>query len=345
MATIKDVARQAKVSIATVSRVLNDTGYVSEELEQRVRDAISALGYKPNVVARHLRRSESLTLGMLIPDSSNPFFAEVAKGVEDLCFERGYTVVLCNTDEQASKAAAYFTTLFQHRVAGFILLSPAGLREHIQHLLDEGIPVVLADRPLPDLRIDSVVSDNYGGARDAVRHLLELGHRRIGFIVGAGELDTIRSRWRGAEEAMHDAGIDIDPELVIRQGDYFPQAGHSAADALLSRADPPSAIFAFNDLMAFGVLNYAQAHGIAVPEQLSVVGFDDIAMAAYSVPSLTTIAQPKYELGKKVAGMLLDRIAGDEQPPVSLTLPTTLMVRKSTSPLEQPGSTFSEEQI
>jgi LacI family transcriptional regulator len=332
MSNIKDVARRAKVSIATVSRVLNETGFVSEELEQRVRNAVTELDYKPNAVARHLRRSQSFILGMLIPDSSNPFFAEIAKGVEDHCFARGYTLVLCNTDEKPEKAAIYFSTLFEHRVAGFIVISPEGLDQQIQQLLDQGYPIVLGDRPLPSIQsADSVVSDNYGGARDAMQHLVELGHRRIGLIVGASALDTIDSRLRGAEDVLQAAGIEIDPDLVVRRANYLPQDGYRAAEMLLNRPDPPSAIFAFNDLMAFGVLNYAQQHGVSIPEQLSVVGFDDIAMAAYSVPPLTTIAQPKYDLGKVVAELLLRRIGGDEQTPVHLVLPTKLVVRQSTA--------------
>ncbi len=280
MPTIRDVAKHAGVSIATVSRVLNDTGFVSEGLEQRVRAAVSETGYRPNAVARNLRTNESITLGMLIPDSSNPFFAEVAKGVEDLCFDRGYTVVLCNTDERPDKDESYITTLFEHRVAGFIVVSPAGLGPQLQRMLDEGYPIVVADRPLSDISADLVTSNNYGGAKDAMRHLIALGHRSIGLIVGNSPLGAIQAGLHGAEEILRENGIAIDPELVIGGADYLPPAGYAAAETWFNKPNPPSAIFAFNDLMAFGVLNYVYAHGISIPEQLSVVGFDDIAMAA-----------------------------------------------------------------
>jgi LacI family transcriptional regulator len=331
MPTIKDVARHAGVSIATVSRVLNDTGFVSPDLEQRVRKAVSETGYRPNAVARNLRRNESVTLGMLVPDNTNPFFAEVAKGVEDHCFERGYTVVLCNTGESPDRAERYITTLFEHRVAGFIIISPAGLRPHIQRMVDEGYPIVVADRLLTDISTDAVVSNNRAGARDAMAHLLGLGHRRIGLIVGNSPLGAIQSRIQGVEEALGENGLAIDPELTIFDADYLAPAGYAAAEALLCKPNPPTAIFAFNDLMAFGVLNYAYTHHIAVPQELSVVGFDDIAVAEYSVPPLTTVAQPKYDLGKVVAELLVRRIQGDEQPPVTQVLPTRLVVRQSTA--------------
>lgn len=331
MPTIKDVARLANVSIATVSRVVNEDGVVSPELEKRVREAISELGYRRNAMARHLRRSQSLTLGVLIPDSSNPYFAELTKGVEDYCFSKGYTVVVCNTAENAHKTEAYITTLAEHRIAGFILVSTADVNGQLLGLVGEGYPIVLADRPQPDLDVDSVTSDNYAGGAQAIHHLVQLGHRRIGIVAGFSPLRTVQARRAGAMEALREAGITPQEELIYEGGDYLPGSGYESARTLLSLAEPPTAIFAFNDLMAFGILNYAQEHGIQVPEQLSVVGFDDIAMASYAVPSLTTIAQPKYELGKKVAEVLLKRINGDKSPHVALELPTTLVVRKSTA--------------
>ena len=175
MSTITDVANLAKVSIATVSRVLNDTGPVSPELERRVIDAVKKLSYQPNKVARSLRRSESLTVGVLIPDSRNPYFAEVAKAIEDTCSNEGYTVVLCNTDEQPEKAVNYLETLYQQRVAGLIVVSPGQIMSQLQRLLERGFPLVVADRPLPLLEADTVSADNYDGAHQAIQHLIDLG--------------------------------------------------------------------------------------------------------------------------------------------------------------------------
>jgi LacI family transcriptional regulator len=335
MPTIRDVAERASVSIATVSRVLNDSGYVSPELDARVRQAIAELGYQRNVLARNLRRSESRTLGMLIPNSDNPFFAEMAKGVEDFCFGKGFTVVLCNTDENAEKEESYFNTLYQQRVAGFIVVSTGRLTAHLQHLLDDGCPIVMADRRLPGLNADSVVSDNAKGAQQAVRHLIELGHRRIGLIVGYRELETMQARWAGATDTLQAAGITLEPRMVFEQGNFLPQSGYTGGEALLNQPEPPTAIFALNDLMAFGVLGYACAHGIDVPSQLSIVGFDDILLASYVAPALTTVAQPKYELGRTVAEVLLRRVQGNKESPIHLVLPTELIVRGSTTHLDK----------
>jgi len=331
MITIKDVAEKAHVSIATVSRVLNNTRYVSPEIAVRVHQAVEELHYEHNALARNLRRNQSLTLGVIIPDSNNPFFAEVTRGVEDACFDQGYVVVLCNTSESTEKAASYLTTLYQHRAAGIIIVSPGDMTDELQAYLDKGYPIVVVDRPLPRVAADMVVSDNYGGARMAVQHLVELGHKRIAFIINQEPLETVKSRWQGAQDAMSEAGLPIDPDLIYHQGDFLPDSGYKAAHQFLRLSTPPSAIFAFNDLMAFGVLSFAYDRHIRIPEDLSIIGFDDIAISAYAVPSLTTIAQPKYELGQKVAEILLKRIQGDDAPILHLTLPTELIVRKSTA--------------
>lgn len=335
MPTITDVAALANVSIATVSRVLNDSAYVSPELRARVHQAVEQLGYRPNALARHLRRSENPTIGILIPDSKNPFFAEMAKGVEDVCFEQGFVAVLCDTDEQPSKAIGHLELLYQQRAAGFVVVSPGHITPHLQQLLDNGYRIVVVDRALSTLETDSVVSDNYGGGRQAVEHLLALGHRRIGFVISNLEHETIQGRWAGAKDAMRCAGVAIDPALVYTDGDELPGSGYEGAEFILRHNRPPTAIFAFNDLMALGVLRYAQKHHIEVPQSLSVIGFDDMMLASYSTPSLTTILQPKYELGQKAAKILLRRIQGDESPIIQMRLPTKLIIRESTAPPPQ----------
>lgn len=332
MTTIKDVADYAGVSIATVSRVLNQNRYVSPELNERVRKAIADLQYEQNALARNLRRSESLTLGIIIPDSTNPFFAEVARGIEEVCFEQGYLVILCNTSEDSAKAAAYLSTLRQNRVAGVIIVSPGELQSELRPSLRAKYPIVVADRLLPGLPVDSVISDNDVGARQAMSHLLALGHRRIGIVVG-NHIDTrqtIKARLNGVIDMLDTAGVPVDESLIHTDGDYTPEAGYSAAQVLLEQPNPPTAIFAFNDLLGFGVMAYAYQHGIRIPHELSVIGFDDINLAAYIAPGLTTIAQPKYELGRKAAEILLERIHGEGCPPRTLVLPTRLVVRQST---------------
>ncbi|MDY0094493.1 MAG: LacI family DNA-binding transcriptional regulator [Candidatus Vecturithrix sp.] len=330
MSTIKDVAHLAQVSIATVSRVLNNTGPVRSELEERVLEAVRKLSYQPNKMARNLRRSESLTIGVLIPDSRNPFFAELAKGIEDTCAAEGYTVVLCNTDEQTEKAIHYLNTLYQQRVAGLIVVSPGQIASHLQRLLDRRFPLVIADRPLPLLETDSVVADNYSGACQAMQHLLSLEHRRIGLIVSDRYLETVRLRWAGVEDTLRMTGIVLDKDLIYSKGDFLPQSGYVGAEVLLKQEPPPTAIFAFNDLMAYGVLHYAQTKGWKVPENLAVIGFDDIMMSSYTNPSLSTVGQPKYELGQKAAEMLLRRFQQSDTPFQQIVLPTSLVVRAST---------------
>ncbi len=333
MATINHVAELAKVSIATVSRVLNESGYVKPELEARVRDAVAQLGYQPNALARSLRRNESRTLGMIIPDNNNPYFAEMAKGVEDVCFKHGFTVVLCNTAEQPEREAVYFDELQKQRVAGFVVVSTGKHTARIQDLIDKGFSVVIVDRAVADQNADAVISDNFNGAKQAVQHLLDFGHTRIGFVVGEDYRETIRSRWMGVLETLHKAGCEAHPHLIYDKGDFSLQSGYAAAEFLLNQPDPPTAVFAFNDLMAYGLMNYALTHGISIPRDLSVVGFDDIMMSSYIVPSLTTIAQQKYELGRKVADTLIKRIMGKAKAPRTVVLPTELIVRQSTGPV------------
>lgn len=332
MATITDVAELANVSIATVSRVLNDSAYVSPELAKRVQKAIDDLGYRPNVLARHLRRSENPTIGILIPNSNNPFFSQMAKGVEDYCFERGFMAVLCDTDDQPAKAIGHLDLLYEQRAAGFIVVSPGHITPNLQKLLDDGNQIVVADRPLSALPTDSVTSDNYGGGYQAVQHLITLGHRRIGFVLSNLEHETIQGRWAGVQDAMQSAGIPIDPRLVFTKGDELPATGYKGAAKVLQNTPMPTAVFVFNELMAFGVLRYAYEHRIQVPQDLSVIGFDDMMLASYSTPSLTTIRQAKYEVGQKAAEILLRRVQGDDSPVEVLTLPTELIVRESTAP-------------
>ncbi len=335
MATIIDVSTLAGVSITTVSRVLNNVPGVRPELIERVQEAVRTLNYRPNHLARNLRRSESFTVGVLIPDSGNPFFAEVTQGIEETCFEKGYSVVLCNTSESAEKVNTYFTTLYQNQVAGLIVVSSGDIHKRLREVLADGHPVVIVDRPLRDIDADMVVSDNYSGGSQGAQHLLSLGHTRIGVLLGGLDRETVRLRLSGVEDTLKQHGLTLDSNLLFTSGDNEPGTGYLGAQQLFETDEPPSAIFAFNDLMALGALNYIQTHGLRVPEQVSVLGFDNIAIASYTMPSLTTIAQPKYELGRIAAQMLLEHLEGtDPHTPRQIVLPTQLVVRGSTGPAE-----------
>lgn len=338
MSTITDVAKLARVSISTVSRVLNDSASVRPELRERVLNASEQLDYQPNTLARSLRRNESATIGMLIPDSTNPFFAEIAKGVEAYCYQHGYNAIMCNTAEDADRAEAYLDSLSQQRVAGFIVVTPPKLEQRLRRFCEQGYPLVIVDRFIPELEADSVVSDNYSGARQATHYLVLLGHERIGFISPKSDLEIVKARWAGIKDELATTGLSVDPALVYKQPDNLPHSGYAGARNLLSLRYPPTAIFAFNDLLALGVLHYAHEQGIVVPNDLSVIGFDDIDIAQYAVPSLTTISQPKYELGRKAAEVLLQGIQEGKTGFVHHVLPAELVVRRSTAAPRTPSS-------
>jgi LacI family transcriptional regulator len=330
MVTIRDVAARAGVSPTTVSHVINDTRPVSAELRSRVEAAMAELGFQPNALARSLRRKRTHTLGLIVPDSANPFFAEVGRGIEDTSFAAGYSVILCNSDGDPARELLYMDLLVQKQVDG-VLLVPTGDQAKLAGALrTRNIPVVVIDRDVPDVPIDRVHIDNVAGGYLATRHLLELGHRRIGYIGGPPHLSPVPDRSAGYRHALQKAGLPIDEQLIV-DGNFRDVGGYNGAQALFALPDPPTAIFAGNDLMAIGALAAARDAGIAVPTDLSIVGFDDIHLAGYINPPLTTIAQPKYELGVIAAELLLARLAEPDLPPQRRLLQAQLIVRQSTA--------------
>ena len=330
MATMKDVAERARVSVATVSHVINETRFVSEELRQRVLQAIDEMDYQPDAVARSLRRKETRTIGLIVPDNSNPFFAEVARGIEDVGFEKGYSVILCNSDRNLEKELTYLDTLIAKRVDGIIFIAATAQVEHVKSLIESGMPVVVADRKMPEVEVDSVLADNFQGGYEATKHLLDLGHRWIGCISGPWDLTPSADRVAGYKLALNQHGLQADDDLIVR-GDYLCQSGEMAVRRFSELSAPPTAIFACNDLMAIGAMKGIQEQGLRVPEDISVVGFDDIALASYLNPPLTTIAQPKYELGKLAAELVIQRTTGSgSREKQEIVLESRLVVRGST---------------
>lgn len=308
-ATIRDVAQRAGVGVATVSRVLNGTGYVKAETRERVLEAAAALGYVPSQLARGLVRHLSDTVGLVIPDITNPFFPLITRGVEDAASEAGYTVFLCNTDNDPALEAHDVQKLRERRVDGIIFVGTTERRESVDRLLADGIPVVVMDRQLGHADVDTVLVDNRWGALAACRHLIELGHRRIAHAAGHQSTRTGQDRHEGYREALEEAGIAYDPAAVV-WGDFTYESGFRVGQVLLGRYPRPTAIFAGNDLIALGVIRAAEEAGIAVPDDLSVVGFDDIQMSAVVRPGLTTVRQPAREMGRLAMAMLLERISG-----------------------------------
>ncbi|MDW8101168.1 MAG: LacI family DNA-binding transcriptional regulator [Anaerolineae bacterium] len=330
MATIYDVARAAGVSISTVSHVLNGTRYVSEETRARVLQAIEKLNYRPSFLARAMVRQETRTIGLIVPDNVNPFFAELARGIEDYGFEAGYNVILCNSDRNTSKEQAYLDMLISKRVDGVIYMTADVNRERLQPLLDHKIPVVTFDRDYEG--IDAVLLDNLYGGYEATRHLIELGHHRIACISGPDPMTRSGDRIRGYQKALLEAGLSPDPALVVT-GNWTYQSGREAAHLLFELPSPPTAIFACNDTMAIGAISYLRERGLAVPQEVSIVGFDNISLSAFTCPPLTTMVTPILELGQRLCQMLLDRINGKLSPmPQRFVIRGELLIRGSTAP-------------
>lgn len=328
MPTMRQVAERAGVSPTTVSHVINQTRFVSAATQQRVLVAMKELGYRPNILARSLRRGETHTLGLILPDSANPFFAEIGRKIEEAAFKENYSVILCNTEGDTAKELWYVDVLGKKQVDGIIFVGTGDQADSLLLLFDQEIPLVLVDRDLPEVEVDAVLTDNLLGGQQATSHLIDLGHRRIGCITGPSHLTPSAQRVTGYRHALEDAGLPVD-EGLIKRGDFHPESGHTAALSLIALANAPTAIFVCNDLMAIGVLFAAAEVGRRVPEDLSVVGFDDIELASYTIPSLTTISQPKSQIGRTAVKLLIERIADKSRPVQRVLLSTSLIQRRS----------------
>jgi LacI family transcriptional regulator len=341
MATIYDVAKTAGVSITTVSHVLNGTRRVSKRTEQRVMEAVKVLNYRPSSVARALVRQETKTIALIVPDNVNPFFAELARTIESYGFVAGYSVVLCNSDNNLEREKAYLEMLISKRVDGVIVMTGVRGEAHLQSLRDEKLAAVVFDSEHELL--DSVLLDNYGGGVLAVKHLLSLGHKRIACIRGPSHTEEWGSgkRVRAYRDTLLAAGLPVEPAL-LQQGDWTYQSGKVATECLLKLDDPPTAIVACNDNMAIGALAAVHGHGLAVPDDISIIGFDGITLSAYTMPPLTTIATSLVELGQQLCQLLLNRIYDQlEDGPLRITIGNQLLVRSSTASPRASASSVS----
>ena len=332
MATIKQVAQVAGVSFTTVSHVLNNTRPVSDEARAAVLAAVEQLHYVPSALARSLKCRSTGTIGLIIPNNTNPYFSEVARGIEDSCYAAGYSVILCNSDDDPVKQREYLNVLLTKRCDGLILSALADRDGELLHKMK--VPAVLLDRAPCDLSLDSVAVDNRAGGLLAARHLLGLGRRRIACIAGPQEVGISNERIDGVRGALQDAGVVFDAALC-RHSDFSSAGGYAAALELLALPldQRPDALFCCNDLMAFGALRAAAELGIAVPGQLAVVGFDDIDLASFVHPPLTSVAQNTRELGHITAACLLARIADPALPRQQRSVAPVLHVRGSSGGL------------
>ncbi|CAB3658699.1 LacI family DNA-binding transcriptional regulator [Trinickia soli] len=308
MATIKDVAAMAGVSFTTVSHVVNNTRPVSADVRAKVERAISQLNYVPSAVARSLKARSTATIGLVVPNSTNPYFAELARGIEDGCAREGYCMFFCNSDDDPAKQRNYLRTLQEKRIDGLIIASAGEDAVLARSLTDTREPLVIVDRNIEGLSADLVQIDHERGAYLATKHLLELGHVRIGCITGPVATAVSAMRVHGFIRAMAERGIDIEPSAIV-ESDFSGPGGQEAAGRLFDTVRP-TAIFACNDMMGIGALRVAAERGIRVPEHCSIIGFDDIELSSYTYPALSTVGQSVRALGEAAAHMLIERISG-----------------------------------
>lgn len=326
--TIRDVASKAQVSVSTVSHVLNGTRYVEPSTKERVRDAISELNYRPNSLARSLRRRGTATIGLIIPDNSNPFFAEVARIIEDVGYQQGYSVILCNSDGSAEREARYVDVLLSKQVDGLLTISTGNHPEFLEPIIHNHVPVVVVDRETPSWELDQVMVDNQAGGALAAEYLLSLGHQHIGVIAGPNNATPSALRLRGFRYALKQKNLPHPDDYVV-SGNFHYDGGEQGTRSLLERHPQISAIFATNDLMAIGAINAARRMGYRVPEDLSVLGFDNITQCNAIYPALSTIAQPIEAIGRHSIQLLLARINGRTDSPERIILQPELVVRES----------------
>jgi LacI family transcriptional regulator len=329
--TIKQVADQAGVSVATVSRVINKTGYVSLDLQERVVAAMRDLNYQPSALARSLRRQETQTVGVLVPQIDNPFFGTLAFAIEKTLFANQYYTFMCSAEESDEKEDAYVEMFLRQRVDGVILVPTGHSGLNLNRLLEQRVPVVLADRDVPGIMVSRVACDNQHGAYMATRHLLELGHRHIGVIGTPTYSEPMVQRLNGVKQAFADFKLDYNPELLVTGSLQQDEMGYTTALDMLRQPTPPTAIFALTDVIAAGVLHATAELGVSVPRDLSVVGFDNIPLAMYTIPELTTVAQPIYKMGETAAQMLLRLMIDEDTSLLKQQLETQLVLRRSTA--------------
>lgn len=329
--TIKDVADLVGVNPSTVSRVINGDSslYIREETRNRILEAIKEMGYRPNPIARSLRLKTSDAIGLLIPDITNPLFPEVIKGAEKAASEKGLSLILCNTDENKIKEKAHIRFLIDRRVDGILLFSSRIEDETIAEVENSGIPFVLVNRGSRSNTGSYVVVDNARGAQLATQHLIQLGHRRIAHISGFLYTETGLERLEGFRKSLNAAGLPFDSEYMVEAG-FAEQKGYCAMLKLLSLAKPPTAVFAANDLVAMGAMSAIFAKGLRVPEDISIVGFNDIWVAGRITPALTTIRVPLNKMGYMALQMIADKIKKSRGNTDRIILEPDLVIRFST---------------
>lgn len=331
---IKQIAAEAGVSIATVSRVINGRETVDPRLRDQVLEAIDRLDYRPNGIARSLRLRRTATLGAVIPSITNPYFTEVVRAMQDTATEYGYTLLVTNSDRDVAKEEAALAIFLDRQVDGVVLVSAATGSEPsvaLRALLDHGTPIVALDRALTYLDLDQVTVNTRSGAREAVAHLVARGRRRIAFLAGPPSIFTATEKLAGYRDGLAEAGLPEDDALIF-PGDYTVESGETQALALLALRSRPDALLVANNLMTLGAIRVLLRQQIAIPQEIAVVGYDDVPWTDVVRPTVTVVSQPTYELGKRAIELLVARLTRDGVAPsrANEVLPTLLIVREST---------------
>ena len=328
MASIKEVAEAAGVSTATVSRVLSNGLHVRPEVRERVLAVVERLGYRPNLVARSLRSQQSTTIGLIVSDIRNPFFTAISRAVEDTAYEQGYSIILCNTDEQPEKEAIYLHLMQDTGVAGVIISPTRHIREHLNGT-PPPFPMVIIDRAIPNSDFDTVLLDNLDSGYRLTTHLIEQGYRRIGALYS--EMSTGLARHEGYEKALRVHDLTPTAEYIRYVAPRM-ETGYDATLKMLALPQPPDALFTVNSLLAAGALQAIHEQQLTIPNDIALVTFDETTWATLVQPAITLIAQPTYEIGKVAAELLLQRIAEPARPTRQVILKGQLLVRGSSVP-------------
>ena len=333
MPTIRDVAKRAGVASMTVSRVINDSGYVSDATRAKVEAAIIELDYVPNMLGPSLRFNQTKTLALVITDITNPFWTTVARGVEDAANEDAYSVILCNTDESLEKQEQYVDMLLKRRIDGLLFVPADDSPQSVELIRSQNVTVVVLDREIPGVEnLDIVRGDSFGGAYDLALHLVELGHKNIAILSGSQHISTSVERVAGFRKAMHESGLEQNLENVY-WGEFSQSVGFDMAKQALGTTPRPTALLAVNNFIANGALQAVASAGLRVPEDMSIVSFDDIPENINPTPFLTVAVQAAYDMGYQATKLLLARLA-DEGPEEcqEIILPTRIVIRSSTAP-------------
>ncbi len=329
MPTIRDVAKLAGVAPITVSRVINDSGYVSEKTRHCVEQAVEELGYVPNMLGHSLRFKQTMTLAVVITDITNPFWTTVTRGVEDVAQANGYSIILCNTDESEDKQKQYLQMLLRRRIDGILLVPACSDAESIRMIQKQDIPVVLMDRQVPGVDVDIVRSDSEEGAYRITEHLLSLGHRQIAMLAGPQSVSTAIDRVNGYRRAFREAGLSKSAEQ-ISWGEFTQEAGYKMAQQMLTELPDITALVAANNFIAIGAMQLLSEKKLRVPEDIALVTVDDIPAALTITPFFTVATQSALEMGKQAAQLLLDRVIGTiDTPYQEIILPVQITIRAS----------------